>query len=1483
MSYGQCPQFYDGNGNLSNNPYWVYCFPTNYTLNISTPATLGAYTINWGDGSPNASGGSLIPPAVVSHVYTATVDTFVVTINTGGCVIQGVVVLEEFVNASIQVPVGGFTTICAPGDLCFINSSTNVSPTTYFTWDWGDGSPVLTYDHTNSNQTLCHTYQRGTVNCETRVTLTAENYCSTGGPTVATFDPVQIWDVDDAGINASAVLLCYPDTIVHFENGTFKNCVPQGNTFQRYEYWNFGDYWGLGYDSIVDWLPWDPPARPGYDIGFPGIGTYTVDMIDSNFCGQDPASIQIQIVPPPNAGITASDDTICVGETILFNNTTTGGANYYVWDFDDGSPFEFGFWPHSHTFNTPGDYDVRIIASITGATTGCADTAYVRVHVIPSPIADFTMSDSIGCDSLVVMFTDASTDALNYQWDMGNGISGITNNPPSPITYDTGSYQVSLIVESINGCFDTTQKTIDIFSSPIVDFLPKNVCEGVVSTFLDSSISSPGDSIISWFWDFGDGSTSTLEDPNHLYVSAGTYNIIHSVSTPNCFNIDTFPMTVLGKSAGSFTPDIDTGCHALTVNFTDNLTNVSSYQWDFGDGTIDSISNPSHVFNNTSQVDSSYIVTLIVSTASGCTDTSSHVIVVQPKPTAIFTSNAVLDCAPLIVDFNNNSVGASSYIWDFGTGDTTSTVNPQYIFQNQTLFIDIYEVTLYAIGSNGCIDSVKEDITVYPEPVFTFNALPDSGCSPLVVTFPSVIGAVSYDWNFGDGNFGTGPTPTHTYINNTTNSVQYLVTLMATNPFGCKDTTYETVIVNPKPNAAFSVDKNQGCQPLVVQFQNNSTGAVNFYWDFGNGTSDTTAALFNQTFTHNSFISEFVDVELIVETQDGCFDTTDQSIEIFPNVLAAFNSDTVGCSPLEIDFFNGSLGASSYFWDFGNGTNSSAVNPTNIYMNIGTTTQVYDAELIVANTYGCTDTAMKPITVYHKPVAALNLLNATGCTPLLTTFQNNSIGVDLYDWDLGDGNSSNSSATSFTHTYTNTNINPVNYPVTLTVGTNQGCYDTLFDNVTVYPPVSANFVSDTSGCSPLSIDFVNQSIGATIYNWDFGDGVTDPNSDPNHIYTNTTINPQQFTVQLIATSSFNCSDTSNQVIVVYPSPVAGFTANPLAQVYPDVTVSYTNTTTPGNWQYSWDLGDGTTLNTQNIGNHNYPTWGNYTVFLTVSSQFCQDTISQVVTIFPPAPLAEFIGSGDGCKPVTVSFQNLTQFGINYEWDFGDGGMSTQENPTYTYYNAGTYTVKMTAIGYNGGTDNVTKVDSVMVYENAIAYFERNPKVVTVPDQAVQFYNLSNFASLYTWDFGDGTVSNEEFPEHFYDAQGVYDVQLVANNLENCPDTFRIPAAVIAEENGEVVFPDAFTPNPSGGNGGAYDPNSINNDIFFPLNEGVTDYHLQIFTRWGELIFESFDILVGWDGYYRGELCQQEVYVWKAKLVYANGVTETKVGDVTLLR
>jgi len=248
--------------------------------------------------------------------------------------------MEEAVNSAIQIPLGGVTAVCAPGTMSFTNASTNVSSNTNFIWTFGDGSAPVPFNSTNAGAIVSHTFQRNTVNCVTTVTLSAENFCSFGTPTVASFNPIQVYDIDDAQITASATALCYPDTTVTLTNTTAKNCLPQGNNIQRYEYWNFGDHWGMGTDCIVNWQPFDPPARIGYTLEYPGKGTYQVMLIDSNQCGQDTAYQTIVIGDPPTANFTKSRDTICAGEAVILDNTTTVGANAYAWNYGDGTGWQ---------------------------------------------------------------------------------------------------------------------------------------------------------------------------------------------------------------------------------------------------------------------------------------------------------------------------------------------------------------------------------------------------------------------------------------------------------------------------------------------------------------------------------------------------------------------------------------------------------------------------------------------------------------------------------------------------------------------------------------------------------------------------------------------------------------------------------------------------------------------------------------------------------------------------------------------------------------------------------------------------------------------------------------------------------------------------------------------------------------------------------------------------------------------------------------
>lgn len=1481
----QC-ELYDGAGVPSMTPQWLSCFGTDYTLVLQSPNTLGAWTVDWGDGSPIDSGPDLVPPASVSHTYTATVAVYTVTFTeTGtGCTVVGQVVMEEPSNASIQIPFGGVTQACAPATLEFVNSSTDVSGTTIFTWDFGDGSPIEVYGDTNAGQTVQHQYLPGTVNCETFVTLTAENVCNTsqGGPSTATFNPIRIWDIDDAAINASETLLCYPDTTVTYDNVTDRNCLAQGNTFQRQEYWNFGDYWGLGYDSIIDWTPWPPTF--GQTIAYPGIGTYTTMLIDSNFCGLDTAFITINIVPPPTADFSIVDDTVCVGEDLTTINLSGGGANDWWWNFGDGTGWQnTGNGNQTHQYVAPGDYTIQLVANILGGTVSCTDTIAYPVHVLPSPQAQIVIDNNNGCDTLTVGFTDGSIgNIVQWDWDFGNGNTSTLQNPGNQFYPTPNNYNVSLMVTSINGCTNTANTIINVYQSPVVNFIPTSVCQNALAQFTDMSTSAPGDPIISWTWDFGNGDNSTLQNPTTTYTATGTYDIDLEVSTAFCSARDTISVVVEPTPVASFTQDAIDGCPTLIVNFTNTSTGAVNYTWDFGDGTTSSLQDPTHGFTNSGSTDTTYTVMMIASTTFGCADTAYQSITVYSAVSASFVHDGMPGCAPMPVNFTNTSGPGATFVWDFGDGNGSTVTSPTHLYDNATLFINIYTVELIATSPNGCADTAYDDVTVFPEPDFSFSSVPDSGCSPLTVVFPSVLGAVQYDWDFGDGNTATGPSPTHVYNNSTTNDIQYTVELIALSPFGCADTNYGTVTVFPNPTAQFVADVTSGCSPLTVTFENTSLSGSSFSWDYGDGnTSTDTNAFHSHTFINSGSTLVTHDVELIVLTDKGCPDTAVVQITVYPEVTAGFVSDTAGCTPLPICFTNTSVNATQYNWDFGDSQTDTLASPCHTYINTGTTNLALTAELIATSIYGCADTANVGIDVYALPIAQYTLSSPDGCNPFPVTIQNISIGASNYYWDYGDGNTSTTGSGTHIHTYLNPGSANVVYDLELIAETPQGCRDTVVNPVTVYPEVVASFNSDTAGCHPKIVCFMNTTVNADFYNWDFGDGIVDVVEHPCHTFNNLTNQDTTFNVTMIATSVNGCADTAYTSVFVYPVPNASFTATPVNQTFPNTTVTINNTSGGGSWNYDWQFGDGADTNVIDPGDHTYSTWGSYDIQLVVYSPFCSDTAVQTVIIDPPLPIINFFGSDSGCFPVTIQFIDSSVYVDSYYWEFGDGGVSTLQHPLYTYNIPGTYSPMLTVTG-PGGVVSQTKFDSVKVYPYAQAFFQYSPTEVFVPGTPVQFFNLSTADSSF-WDFGDGYTSNYWEPVHYYQDEGVYTVTLIANNEYNCPDTHVVDNAVIAKLGGTIDFPNAFTPDANGSSGGVYDPNSFSNDVFFPVFEGVEDYHLMIFNRWGELIFESFDINIGWDGYYRGQLAQSDVYVWKVRARFTNGDEQTKVGELHLIR
>ncbi|RLD29650.1 MAG: pkd domain containing protein, partial [Bacteroidetes bacterium] len=383
-----------------------------------------------------------------------------------------------------------------------------------------------------------------------------------------------------------------------------------------------------------------------------------------------------------------------------------------------------------------------------------------------------------------------------------------------------------------------------------------------------------------------------------------------------------------------------------------------------------------------------------------------------------------------------------------------------------------------------------------------------------------------------------------------------------------------------------------------------------------------------------------------------------------------------------------------------------------------------------------------------------------------------------------------------------------------------------------------------------------------------------------HSFTNFTTDILTRTVTLTTESFYGCSDIATQEIVIYPTPVPEFNANPQSQTWPSNTVQFTNLTNSGNWIYLWNFGDAQT-STEFEPVHSYDQPGTYTIILEVTNGRCSNTVSHSIEILPIMPVASFAEVDPGCSPYTVQFENTSQNATSYVWDFGDGSSSPDENPEHTFFHGGTYAVRLTAFG-PAGLDKYQQL--ITVYQSPIANLDVAPTFVYVDDKAVKCFNLSSYGDSYLWEFGDGQTDTIFEPYHVYSEEGIFDISLTVYTDDGCEDKFTLSPAVTVEPAGVLRYPTAFRPNKTGPTGGEVpsDPNMINTVFFPPIKQQIDNYHLQVFNRWGELLFESTDINIGWDGYYKGRLSQQDVYVWLVVGKYNNGKPYKQAGDITLL-
>jgi|GEM_PF-2475529 len=373
--------------------------------------------------------------------------------------------------------------------------------------------------------------------------------------------------------------------------------------------------------------------------------------------------------------------------------------------------------------------------------------------------------------------------------------------------------------------------------------------------------------------------------------------------------------------------------------------------------------------------------------------------------------------------------------------------------------------------------------------------------------------------------------------------------------------------------------------------------------------------------------------------------------------------------------------------------------------------------------------------------------------------------------------------------------------------------------VEVYSTPIANFyASPTNGCAPLTVNFTNQSSDATSWSWNFGDGCTSTEQYPTHTFSNT----GTYTVSLTATNA--CGNNSkSETITVNPCPIVNFSATPTSGCAP-LTVNFTNQSSDAT-SWSWNFGDGCT-STEQYPTHTFSNTGTYTVSLTATNACGNNSKSETITV-NPCPIVNFSATPtSGCAPLTVNFTNQSSDATNWSWDFGDSGSSTEKDPIHTYTTAGIYTVTLTATNAYG-SNTKTLSNYISVENSPVSDFYATPTSGTAP-LTVQFTNKSTNATSWTWDFGDGTNSNQKELSHTYYSIGVYTVTLIASNAY-CDNTKEInnyiivnsPTDVSSSEKSNLI---RIYPNPTSG--------------VLKIESSIEIYYLEIYDMVGQLVYES---------------------------------------------
>lgn len=1158
--------------------------------------------------------------------------------------------------------------------------------------------------------------------------------------------------------------------------------------------------------------------------------------------------------------------------------------------------------------------------SVSGSKT-CKGNPSTMEIALPYPAAqisqivwDAGISPNVSPNGI---FTDNAP--VPFRTYTSNDITYNVYKMPVALTFNaTGIYRITATVSGTfsSECGSTQVIPIDmevVSDSAKFNFVQSS-CGSTSVSFTDQSSTHLGGSIKQWLWDFGDppsgaNNTSALQNPVHNYSSISVFTAkLRIVNEIGCYSDTSRIIDLTGGLRAKFgvSPN-DTVCTGSTLVFSDSSTStgsngaISIWHWNFGEGPLVNApngNNQTHTYNTPGV----YWVKLYVETAAGCmSPVDSMKIVINATPTALFNIGGI-STGPVEVCLNNtvtftdqSSVSPgliTNWYWDYGDGNTdafTSPTNPTHTYTSTGTFT----VTLY-VTANGCISptrSIDVHVNALPVASFTYST---PACAGQTVTFNSGGSTSSngiingWDWDFGDGNTSTLQNPTHTF----TSGGIYTVKLRVKSQYGCFSSYFITnITVRSTPLADFILPGNLCLPNASASFTNTTTindgtlPLVTYVWDFGDGSPTVTT-------TNPSHIYTGVGpwtVTLTATSSFGCSHSISKQLtSIYAQPIAGFTTTPTpeACVNSVVTFTDNSTAPGSsinqWSWDYGDGNTAvfnTATNPTHTYTGTGT----FTVKLIVRSATGCQSAIFqKDITINPLPTASFTVqpIRCAGNSILFTDASSANAGtLTNHDWNFGDGSPIDHSVNP-THIYTN----PGTYNVTLTVTNSKTCVSALFTlQVVINPKPVANFTVPNiclpTGTGTFTESSTISSGSVTGWTWNFGDATALGNGSPvSHTYAA----GGQYQVTLTATSAAGCSKDTIKTVTVYNNPTAGYTIASTGSICSNLPITITNTTVVTGfgsvnkievyWDYLNNLTDKTVDNTPVTGGtytHQYAVFGSpatktYRVMIIAySGSGCTDQYFKDIVV-NAAPVAQLAAIPPVCQELTpfILTQGTESAGLPGIGVYSGPGITLSPLFSPAQAGQGIHTIRYTYTGTNGCSSFDEK--TIEVYPTPIINAGPDLKVLegdAVTLQPTQASNNLTYLWLPSTYLDDATKANPV-------CKPTNDITytLTVRSADGCTASDDLFIKVIRD----FIVPNTFTPN----NDGINDLWLIDNLDLYP------NHRVQVFNRYGQLMFETKNYSKPWDGTYKGKPLPVGTYYY---IIELGGQRKPKTGYVTIIK